>query len=69
MLLAAWTAVRGAMEDRMISAWWLVPTFLIGGYAGMLVMAIMSAAREVTRDPLPKRAIRAHLRRPAADVS
>jgi hypothetical protein len=53
----------------MISAWWLVPTFLVGGYTGMLVMAIMSAAREVTREPFPKRAIRAHLRRPAVDVS
>ncbi len=53
----------------MISAWWLLPTFLLGGYAGMLVMAIMSAAREVTREPLPRRAVRAHLRRPAADIS
>jgi RsiW-degrading membrane proteinase PrsW (M82 family) len=46
----------------MISAWWLVPTFLVGGYAGMLVMAILSAAREVTREPFPKRAVRARLR-------
>lgn len=52
----------------MISAWWLVPTFLIGGYAGMLVMAIMSAAREVTKAPSAKRAVRAHLRRPAVDA-
>jgi hypothetical protein len=53
----------------MISAWWLIPAFFVGGYVGMLVMAILSAAREVTREPLPKRAIRAHLRRPAADLS
>jgi hypothetical protein len=56
------------MEVHVISAWWLVPTFLVGGYAGMLVMAIMSAARDVVREPLPKRAVRAHLRRPAVDA-
>lgn len=55
-------------EITMISAWWLVPTFLVGGYAGMLVMAIMSAAREVAERPVPKRALRAHLRRPAVDA-
>ena len=53
----------------MISAWWLVPTFLIGGYVGMLIMAILSAAREVTKEPLPKRLVRPHLRRPAPDAS
>ena len=53
----------------MISAWWLIPTFLIGGYAGMLVMAILAAAREVTMEPLPKRLGRPHLRRSAANVS
>jgi hypothetical protein len=69
MLLAALASEPERTEGPMISAWWLVPTFLIGGYAGMLVMAILSAAREVTKEPLPKRAVRAHLRRAAADVS
>jgi hypothetical protein len=53
----------------MISAWWLVLAFLVGAYSGVLVMAIMSAARDVAKEPVFRRAsVRAHLRRTAADA-
>ena len=37
----------------MISAWWLILAFLLGAYAGILVMAIMAVAKD-----LPKKAVR-----------
>jgi hypothetical protein len=45
----------------MVSAWWLILAFLLGAYAGILVMAIMAVAKD-----LPKKAVRApasHARR------
>ena len=33
----------------MVSAWWLLMAFLLGGSAGMLVMAIMVMARDVPK--------------------
>jgi len=53
----------------MISAWWLVLAFLVGAYSGVLVMAIMSAARDVAKEPIRRAAVRAHLRRTTADAS
>ena len=52
----------------MISAWWLVLGFLVGAYSGVLVMAIMSAARDVAREPVRRASVRAHLRRTATDA-
>ena len=38
----------------MVSAWWLVVTFMAGGMAGVLVMAIMALAADPERDdPMP----------------
>lgn len=34
----------------MVSAWWLVVTFMAGGMAGVLVMALMSLAAEPERE-------------------
>jgi len=34
----------------MVSAWWLVVTFMAGGMAGVLVMALMSLAADPERD-------------------
>jgi hypothetical protein len=45
----------------MVSAWWLILAFLLGAYAGILVMALMAVAKD-----LPKRAVRVpafHVRR------
>jgi len=53
----------------MISAWWLVLAFLVGAYSGVLVMAIMSAASDLAKEPIRRAAVRAHLRRTAAHVS
>jgi hypothetical protein len=38
----------------MVSAWWLLLAFLIGSYAGILIMAVMAVAKD-----LPKQAVRA----------
>jgi hypothetical protein len=38
----------------MVSAWWLILAFLLGAYAGILVMAIMAVAKD-----LPKKVVRA----------
>jgi hypothetical protein len=38
----------------MVSAWWLILAFLLGAYAGILVMALMAVAKD-----LPKKAVRA----------
>ena len=38
----------------MVSAWWLVVTFMAGGMAGVLVMALMALAADPIRDdPMP----------------
>ena len=37
----------------MVSAWWLVVTFMAGGMAGVLVMAVMALAAEPERDDAP----------------
>jgi len=34
----------------MVSAWWLVVTFIAGGMAGILVMAVMALAADPERD-------------------
>jgi len=60
---------EGKWRYTMISAWWLVLAFLVGAYSGVLVMAIMSAARDVAKEPVRRAAVRAHLRRTTADAS
>jgi hypothetical protein len=42
----------------MVSAWWLILAFLLGAYAGILVMAVMTVAKD-----LPKKAVRARVLR------
>lgn len=38
----------------MVSAWWLVVTFMAGGMAGVLVMALMTLAADPEREePFP----------------
>ncbi len=37
----------------MVSAWWLILVFLLGAYAGIMVMAVMAVAKD-----LPKKAVR-----------
>ena len=59
---------EGKRRYTMISAWWLVLAFLVGAYSGVLVMAIMSAARDVAKEPVRRASVRAHLRRTAADA-
>jgi hypothetical protein len=34
----------------MVSAWWLIVTFMAGGMSGVLVMALMYLASDPTRD-------------------
>jgi hypothetical protein len=34
----------------VISAWWLLGAFFLGGYAGILLMALMAMARAADRD-------------------
>jgi hypothetical protein len=34
----------------MVSAWWLLVTFMAGGFAGVLVMAVMALASDRDRD-------------------
>ena len=34
----------------MVSAWWLVVTFMAGGMAGVLVMALMTLAADPDRE-------------------
>jgi hypothetical protein len=46
----------------MVSAWWLMLAFFLGGSAGMLVMAIMALARDLPkREPVRAPVLRAHL--------
>jgi len=45
------TAARTQHTDSvriMVSAWWLIWAFIVGGYAGMLVVALMVVARKST---------------------
>jgi len=38
----------------VVDAWWLVVTFMAGGMAGVLVMALMAlAADPIHDDPMP----------------
>ena len=39
----------------MISAWWLLGAFFLGGYAGILLMALMTMARAADHDETPTR--------------
>ena len=34
----------------MVPAWWLIVTFVAGGMAGVLVMALMYLASDATRE-------------------
>jgi hypothetical protein len=34
----------------MVSVWWLLWAFVVGGYAGMLVVALISIARKTAGD-------------------
>jgi hypothetical protein len=34
----------------MVSAWWLIVTFMAGGMSGVLVMALMYLASDSARD-------------------
>ena len=69
IFLAAGSPGEGKSRYTMISAWWLVLAFLVGAYSGVLFMAIMSAARDVAKEPVRRAAVRAHLRRTTADAS
>ena len=42
--------MRGARRGSMVSAWWLIVAFLAGGYAGILLMALMSIASRDTEE-------------------
>lgn len=46
-----WCEVRCAFSDTdrieiMVSAWWIIWAFIIGGYAGMLLLALLVVARK-----------------------
>ncbi|MDH5287902.1 MAG: hypothetical protein OEX23_14860 [Betaproteobacteria bacterium] len=38
------------MMETMVSAWWLLVTFMAGGFAGVLVMAVMALAADQQSD-------------------
>lgn len=44
--------------ETMVSAWWLVVTFMAGGFGGVLVMAVMALAADPDRDDLLPPAVR-----------
>ena len=46
----------------MVSAWWLLLAFLIGSYAGILVMAVMAVAKDLPKHPVRARVARARHR-------
>ena len=48
-----WRCTRFREVSDMVSAWWLVVTFMAGGMAGVLVMALMTLAA----DPEPDEAL------------
>jgi len=37
--------LRCGLREIMVSAWWIVWAFVIGGYAGMLLIALLVVAR------------------------
>jgi hypothetical protein len=37
-------------EKRVVSAWWLLGAFFLGGYAGILLMALMTMVRAADSD-------------------
>jgi hypothetical protein len=43
----------------MVSAWWLLLAFLVGAYAGILVMAVMAVAKDLPKQVVPARVVRA----------
>ena len=45
----------------MVSAWWLLLVFLLGGSAGMLGMALMVMARDVPKVQVRTRVLRVTL--------
>jgi hypothetical protein len=45
---------RPMTGGSLVDAWWLVVTFMAGGMAGVLVMALMALAADPERDdPMP----------------
>lgn len=44
--------------ETMVSAWWLVVTFMAGGFAGVLVTAVLSLAPDPEREEMLPPAIR-----------
>ena len=45
---------EGRRRIGVVDAWWLVVTFMAGGMAGVLVMALMALAADPQRDdPMP----------------
>lgn len=45
-------AARGSTTEsgaNMISVWWIVAAFIGGGFAGMLVVALMTMARDMPK--------------------
>lgn len=36
--------------EMTVSAWWLLVTFMAGGFAGVLVMSVMALAADPERD-------------------
>ncbi len=43
----------------MVSAWWLLLAFLVGAYAGILVMAVMAVAKDLPKQAVHARVVRA----------
>lgn len=39
--------------ETMVSAWWLLVTFMAGGFAGVLVMAVMALAADPDEEAMP----------------
>jgi len=37
----------------MVSTWWLLATFVAGGYAGFLLFAMLNVVREAAEDAQP----------------
>jgi hypothetical protein len=45
---------KGVGRRSVVDAWWLIVTFMAGGMAGVLVMAVMALAADPERDdPMP----------------
>jgi phage shock protein PspC (stress-responsive transcriptional regulator) len=41
---------EAGMETTMVSVWWLLVTFMAGGFSGVLVMALMALAADPGQD-------------------